>query len=150
MHVINALQERYEFPANVECYDGGTGGLGLLSLLKGKDYLFIIDALLIGEPPGTGAMFAYDAIPKSYQRKDSAHGIDALDLLAVAHMTDHLPDTTILGLQSGDIITPGLELTPPVAAGMDRLIDQLLDLLSGLQVPVKLRRDAPPTTNTSN
>ncbi len=149
MHVIKALQERSKFPANVECYDGGTGGLGLLSLLKGKDYLFIIDALLVGEPPGTGAMFVYDTIPKNYQRKDAAHGIDALDLLAVAHMTDNLPDTTILCLQQGDIITPGLELTPPVAAGVDRLIDQLLGLLSGLNVPVQLRRDAPPTATTS-
>ncbi len=150
MHVIKKLQALYEFPPNVECYDGGTGGLGLLSLLKGRDHLIIIDALLIGEKPGTGARFKFDAIPENYRRKDAAHGIDALDLLVAAQITDNLPDTTILGLQAGDITTPGLELTPPVAAAVDRLIDQLLGLLADLEVPVKRRRDAPPVaTNIS-
>jgi hydrogenase maturation protease len=115
-------------------YDGGTGGLSLLSQLWGKDYLFILDAVLLGESPGTVARFTYDAVPPNYQRRDTAHGIDMLDLLAVAETLECLPHTMILGIQPADITTPGLELTPLVRERMDDLIELLLKELERLGI----------------
>jgi hydrogenase maturation protease len=73
VHIINILQNNFKFPPNVTLYDGGTGGLSLLSLIKDKDYLFIIDAVLIGQEPGTIVQFSYDSVPGTYVRKDTAH-----------------------------------------------------------------------------
>lgn len=134
VHAVKTLQERFQFPPNVAVIDGGTGGLSLLSELKDKDYLFIIDAVLLGEKPGTIAQFSYDSIPPNYRKKETAHGIDILDVLAAAHATSTLPGTTILGVQPADISSPGLELSPEISAAMEPLIDTLLAQLSHLGI----------------
>lgn len=136
VHVVNILQERFEFPSNATLYDGGTGGLSLLSEIKGKDYLYIIDAILIGEEPGTIAQFSYNSIPDNYIRKDTAHGIDILDVLAAAYLIDSLPITTIIGMQPADISTPCLEMTPTINSNIDSLIMVILDQLTEIGIKV--------------
>ncbi|MFQ6608462.1 MAG: hydrogenase maturation protease [Fidelibacterota bacterium] len=137
VHTIHLLQDRYEFPDNVTLCDGGTGGLSLLSEIKDKDYLYIIDALLVGEDPGTIVQFTYDAIPDNYVKKDTAHGIDLLDILISAQLIDELPPTTILGMQPADISTPSLEMTLTISSNLDSLIGVLLNQLTKIGIKVE-------------
>lgn len=129
VHVIQELNKRYSFPPNVTLFDGGTGGLSLLSQFHGKDYILIVDALLLNEKPGTIAQFSMNKIPDNYQRKDTAHGIDILDVVAAAALIDRLPSITVMGAQPADISNPGLDLTPELRKAMEILIEQIINEL---------------------
>lgn len=129
VHVIQELNKRYSFPPNVTLFDGGTGGLSLLSQFQGKDYILIVDALLLNEKPGTIAQFSMNTIPDNYQRKDTAHGIDILDVVAAAALIDRLPSITVMGAQPADISNPGLDLTPELRKAMEILIEQIINEL---------------------
>ena len=137
VHAVRALERSYRFPPEVTLLDGGTGALSLLPEIQNSDQVFILDALLLDEPPGTVAHFTYQSLPPTYQRKDAAHGIDILDVLAAASFQDRLPPVTILGIQPGDMTTPGLELTPAVASSLDTLIKTLVAELKKLGICVE-------------
>ena len=53
IHVLLALQERYEFDANVSLYDGGTLGLNLLGVISEADHLIVVDAIRDGGVPAS-------------------------------------------------------------------------------------------------
>jgi hydrogenase maturation protease len=53
VHVLERLAATYDLPKEVQTLDGGTLGLGLLYYLEGVENLLIIDAVEMGEQPGT-------------------------------------------------------------------------------------------------
>jgi len=101
VHALHELERWYGFPPQVRLVEGGTGALSLLPEIQGSDLVFILDALLLNEPPGTVAHFNYQSLPPTYQRKDAAHGIDILDVLAAASFQGTLPPVTDSGDSSG-------------------------------------------------
>ncbi len=147
VHALRALERTYDFPPQVTLLKGGTGALSLLPEIQGSDMVFILDALLLNEPPGTVAHFSYQSLPPTYQRKDTAHGIDILDVLSAASFQGNLPPVTILGIQAADITTPSLELTPAVAAALETLLNMLLAELKKIGITVtpkpELKNSAP-------
>lgn len=126
VRVVQRLQERYRFPPEVSVMDGGTLGLDLLPYLEGVDPLLVIDALEMGEEPGTIARLVGDEVPASFSVKISPHQMGLADLLAAARLQGRYPrEVVLLGMQPGSIDT-GLDLSPPVEAQVDRLIDEVL------------------------
>jgi hydrogenase maturation protease len=111
VYVVKELERNYSFPSNVELYDGGTGGLGLLSLIEKTDHLIIVDSVLVEEPPGTVVKFDFEDLPPRLKRKLSAHETDIIDVLQIAEALDKRPPTTIFGIQPRDISTFSTELS---------------------------------------
>ncbi len=140
VHIIQELDRQYLFPPYVTLYDGGTGGLSLLSQFKDQDFILIIDALLLGEEPGTVARFTIDAIPDHYQRKDTAHGIDILDVVAASSMIGHLPPIMVLGAQPKDMVTPATELSPELTRAKESIIQEIIAILKERGIPVRPRK----------
>lgn len=127
--MVNALQGRFRFPAEVTLLDGGTLGLDLLPHLEGIGWLLVIDALEMGAAPGTVFRLAGEEVPRAFAGKLSVHQMGLQDLLAVAELQGHLPaELVVWGVQSGSI-EMGLELTPPVAAAMEEAIAGVVDEL---------------------
>lgn len=127
--MVNALQGRFRFPAEVTLLDGGTLGLDLLPRLEGVGRLLVIDALEMGAAPGTVFRLAGEEVPRAFAGKLSVHQMGLQDLLAVAELQGHLPaELVVWGVQSGSI-EMGLELTPPVAAAMEEAIAGVVDEL---------------------
>jgi len=139
-HMINALQGRFRFPADVTVLDGGTLGLDLLPQLEGIGRLLVIDALEMGAPPGTVFRLEGEEVPRAFASKLSVHQMGLQDLLAVAELQGHLPaELVVWGVQPKST-EMGLELTPPVAGAME---DAIAGVLSELQRwGVELRRAA--------
>jgi hydrogenase maturation protease len=120
--MVNALQGRFRFPAEVTVLDGGTLGLDLLPYLEEIEGLLVIDALEMGAAPGTVFRLAGEDVPRAFAGKLSVHQMGLQDLLAVAELQGHLPaELVVWGVQPGSI-EMGLELTPPVAAAMEEAI----------------------------
>jgi len=123
VRVVARLQERFRFPEGVTVLDGGTLGLDLLPRLEGVDRLLIVDALEIGAPPGTVVRLEGEEVPRAFANKLSVHQMGVQDLLAVAELQGHLPgELVVWGAQPGSI-EMSVELTPPVAAALEEIVD---------------------------
>ena len=139
VHTIRRLQEVVELPEEVRVLDGGTLGLNLLPFLEGISYLVIVDAMETGQPPGTLRRLAGDAVPAYLSVKMSPHQIGVPDMLFAAKLRDLYPrDVVVLGVQPATTEV-GLELSPPVAAQVDALVEGILAELArwGIEVQPK-------------
>jgi hydrogenase maturation protease len=130
VRVVQHLEKRFRFPAEVTLLDGGTLGLDLLPKLEGVDRLIVLDAVETGKEPGTVVRLAGDEIPIAMATKLSPHQMGLKDLLSVASLLDCAPDEMVLwGVQPASVDL-GTELTPPVAARLDLLASHVLDELA--------------------
>lgn len=130
VRVVHELTRRYQFPAEVTVLDGGTLGLDLLPYLEEVARLLIIDAVMVGEPPGTVVRMTGDQIPAVFATKLSPHQMGLQDLLAVAELLGHRPaDMVLLGVQPEDIEL-GDGLSPSVAVTLEPIIASSLAVLA--------------------
>lgn len=97
---LEELRSGYALPANVELVDGGTWGLNLLPIIEDADELILIDAIDVGEAPGTFVRLEHERLPRYLATKISPHQVDLHDVLGLAELRGTLPaDTVALGLQ---------------------------------------------------
>lgn len=131
VHVVQRLQERQTLPEDVQVVDGGTCGLDLLHFLEGVQRLIVVDAANMGLPPGSIRRLEGDAVPAFLAQKVSPHEINLPELLFSAKLTGIYPEqVVVLGIQPQSLET-SLELTPPVAARVDELVQRVLDEVGG-------------------
>jgi hydrogenase maturation protease len=126
VRAVEHMQARYDFPEGTLVLDGGTLGLDLLPYVEDADRLLLIDAVQAGQEPGTIVRLAGDEVPAFLAVKLSPHQMAVPDLLAAARLRDRYPSQVVLwGIQPGPITTT-LELSPPIAAQLDTLVDRVL------------------------
>jgi len=80
VHAIHHLQTDARVPAGVVLLDGGTQGLSLIPHISGFPRLLVIDAVDVGEAPGTVVRFegkALDGLPG----KATVHQLGFADLM---------------------------------------------------------------------
>ncbi|HCN20424.1 MAG TPA: hydrogenase expression/formation protein, partial [Planctomycetia bacterium] len=120
-----------------EVMDGGTLGLTLIPYLEGREAVFIIDAVDRGGRPGELFRIESGDINDFYNaRKLSAHQIGLREVLALSRLQDILPKRVCLfGIQP-QTVDVGLDLSEPVSARLDELIEMLLEEVKGLKNPV--------------
>lgn len=125
--VIERLQAEPEHlggmpdPGAVELIDGGTVGLGLLPYLTELDGLVVVDAIHAGRDPGTLIDLEGGSLIE-HQQVMSVHDLGAGELLGALFVMDAWPRRVrVLGLEPL-AIELGLDLTPPVAAGVPGLL----------------------------
>jgi hydrogenase maturation protease len=131
VRVVQALAERYRFPARVTVLDGGTLGLDLLPRLEGVARLLVVDAVETGRMPGTLVRLAGEDVPIVLETKVSPHQMGLKDLLAVAMLQGFAPQEMVLWGVQPERIEMSLELSPVVAAQLDPLVEKVLAELAG-------------------
>ena len=135
MRVVERLVERYELPQEVQALDGGTLGLDLLYYLENEDgrpvdNLLIIDAVEMKKEPGTLLRLEGDEVPSFLSIKISPHQVGIPDMLFAAKLKDLYPRNVVLwGVQPG-VLDTGLNLSPPVAAQVDVLVEKVVKELA--------------------
>lgn len=137
IRAVEKLQQGFNFPDEVEILDGGTSGIALLSYLRNKNHLIIIDAVKNGYPPGTVLRVEGADVPATFMTRISPHQIGLSDLLAAARLTGELPEYLVLFGIEPRRMEVGLGLSDEVHAGMDRLIEAVLQELTHLGYSVK-------------
>jgi hydrogenase maturation protease len=101
--------------------DGGTQGLSLLPHISGFQRLLVIDAVDVGQPPGTLIRLEGTALEK-LPGKPSVHQLGFEDLMVAMKLLGDTPDEIIvIGVQplSTDW---SAELTAPVRQALDELV----------------------------
>ena len=128
VHAIQSLTLDSRVPADVVLMDGGTQGLNLLPHLSAFERLLVIDALDVGEPPGTLVRLEGKAL-QNLPGKASVHQLGFADLLVALDLLGELPEEIVLlGVQplSTDW---GTELSAPLRDVLPRLQDVVFEQL---------------------
>jgi len=126
VHLIQKLREM-EIGEGVELIDGGTSLLDFLSQMEDISKLIIVDAIKLGGKPGrTYRIYVDDSLLKDGKVITSLHQLGVLEALALAEKMGKLPPTVIIGVEPKDM-TSGLELSPEVQKGMNRMVNLILE-----------------------
>ena len=128
VHAIQRLIEDSRVPSHVVLMDGGTQGLSLLPHISEFQRLLVIDAIDVGEPPGTLVRLEGAAL-KNMPGKPSVHQLGFADLLAALELLGETPaEIVLLGVQP--LSTEwAAELTAPLQAALAPLVNAVLDQL---------------------
>jgi len=122
---VEALDQAWEFPAEVELLDGGTLGLALIPLLQDATHVLLFDAVDCGREPGPLVVARDDDVPRYMNRdKMSLHQAGMNDVLASLEMLGHKPRAfTLVGVQPVELADYGGSLTPRVRALMPQALE---------------------------
>lgn len=135
VRVVEALQERYRVPEEVEVLDGGTCGMDLLDVIAGRDHLILVDAVDTGSPPGTVVRLEDDQIPAVFRTRSSPHQLGMQEVLALLRLLDSAPARlTVIGVQPASLDI-GLELSPAIAARLDDMVGMVAGELAAIGLP---------------
>ncbi|MFM2121503.1 MAG: HyaD/HybD family hydrogenase maturation endopeptidase, partial [Pseudomonadota bacterium] len=94
---VEALQQGWAFPPEVELVDGGTQGLYLLPLVQSATHLLILDAVDWQLAPGELVQVEGEDVPRFLgARKMSLHQTGFQEVLMLAQLTGDWPREVLL------------------------------------------------------
>lgn len=121
VHAIQRLQQDSRVPSEVVLTDGGTQGLSLLPHISGFQRLLVIDAVDVGQTPGTLIRLEGKALEK-LPGKPSVHQLGFEDLMVALKLLGESPEEiVVIGVQPQSTDWSA-ELTPPVRESLDELL----------------------------
>jgi hydrogenase maturation protease len=133
VHLLNELT-KMSLPENIELLEGGTAGLELVHLIQEIDFLIIVDAINANDEPGSIFRFQPEEInvlPERYEV--SFHQVGIMEVLAMASILGHAPQTLIFGIQPKSLEW-GLELTPEISKVFPKVIDLLMQEFHSIEM----------------
>ena len=127
VEVVRRLAED-DPPTDVRLFDAGIRGLHLAYEMTEYGYVILVDALSLGDPPGTLVVLEPDeargaAVPDAH----SMHPRAVLDL--VAAITDTPPECVIVGCEP-ESLAEGHGLTAPVEAAIPNAIQLVRGMIA--------------------
>ncbi len=142
-----------EVPEGVLVADYGIRGVHLAyELLDGYDALVLIDAVPMGEPPGTLAVIEPEREPAGAagdgeagdepEPAMDAHSMNPTVVLGMLGALGGQVDRVLVVGCQPSVIEEGIGLSAPVAAAVDRAVEVVLEALAELCVPNKERSRA--------
>jgi hydrogenase maturation protease len=100
----------------IDAVDGGTGGLGLVTLMEGYDRIVIVDATSgLGEP---GEVRVFRDLPAEGIPSLSLHELGIPEVLALAGTLGITPEVVVVGIEGGQIQEFSGEMDPAVRAAI--------------------------------
>lgn len=126
---LERLRAEWELGGEVDLVDGGTWGMNLLPLVESAGRVILVDAIRTGSRPGTLTVLERNELPRYFALKLSPHQIDLREVLALADLRGALPeDLVAIGIEP-ERVEMEMSLSPPVAAGLEKLVDLVVDRL---------------------
>ncbi|MFZ0289083.1 MAG: hydrogenase maturation protease [Candidatus Sulfotelmatobacter sp.] len=119
---IERLRSDPRVPEDVALIEGGTLGLELLTYIWDCSCLLVLDAVDVGQPPGTLVRMSSQEL-QTLPGRGSVHQLGVSDLLvALRILANRTPEVVLLGVQPASTEW-GTELSPAVAAVLPALAD---------------------------
>jgi hydrogenase maturation protease len=125
-------------PAGVTLLDSGTGGLDLAyELMRGYDALVLVDVSRQGGEPGTLYVMEPDPAeikPIADGEVINPHGMDPESVLRFVKTVGGWPGkVTVVACEPAEVEEMGLELSPAVAAAVERGVALVLETVEELR-----------------
>ena len=126
VRVAEALVER-DLPRDVEVVDGGTQGLGIVSLMEGRRRVILVDAADMGRAPGSFVRFKPEDVRMWGDAEHlSIHGAGLRDALLLAQALGTLPEEVVIfGVQPAKIEWESA-LSPEAEASLPALVEAVM------------------------
>jgi hydrogenase maturation protease len=129
---IQRLRNDARVPEDATLIEGGTLGLELLTYIWDCVYLLVLDAVDIGQPPGTLVRLSSQEL-QALPGDGNVHQLGVADLLVALRVLARRPPTVVLlGVQPATTDW-GTELSPAVGAAMGSLIEATVAELIGAE-----------------
>jgi hydrogenase maturation protease len=129
IHVMRALQDRSAADTGLAFCDGGTIGLALLADIEDARNLIVVDAMELGEAPGTVRRFVGPDMDRQLTgKKKTAHEVALADLMMAAALSGFQPERRALVAIQPEKLGWGLAATPAVAAAIPEACGAILRL----------------------
>ena len=130
VHMLDYLGEHYPDLPGVEYLDGGTLSFTLAVWIEAADNLIVVDAAELDAAPGTIEVFAGADMDRFAGRtKRSVHEVSLGDLLAIAYLTDALPENRALVAIQPQHVDWGSSLTEPVTQALPEAASRIAGLV---------------------
>ncbi|MDE3134964.1 MAG: HyaD/HybD family hydrogenase maturation endopeptidase [Acidobacteriota bacterium] len=129
LHALERLRRDPRVPAGVTFIDGGTYGLELLTCISDSTHLLLLDAIDVGEPPGTVVRMANEEL-RGLPGAASVHQVGLADLLAMLPLVSTTAREIVLLGVSPLSTDWGTDLSAPVAAALDALVEEAVAQLA--------------------
>lgn len=126
-----------KLPDGVQIEELGTPGWGLVNFLQGWQRVILIDAVCMGEKPGTWRRLQENEIQLiAHDQVSSLHEPGLAESLSLARTLGLMPDEIVLyGIEPAHI-QPGVELSPEVRQAITPLVKHILgELWNKKQTP---------------
>ncbi len=141
VRAVEELENRYLIPDSVRVVDGGTTGMELFDPIRHCEHLIVADAVNTGDPYGTLVRIANQDVPAFFQTKLSNHQLGLSDLLALLSLKGETPaHVAIIGMVPHSL-EQRLGLTAEAEAGLDNMVDMLVQELAGLGIELQQRSE---------
>jgi len=127
IRVVEALSTGYDFSDNVTIVDGGVLGINLLGVISMAGRLIVVDTVINHGRPGDLHRLAHHEIPHRILAKNSLHQVDLIEALTLCQALDHVPNTTIIGIEPLNLNTLNENLTPLIQSRLPDLIQKVLE-----------------------
>ena len=128
VHALGRLEGHPRLPVGVTLIDGGTRGLELLADIYECPRLMLLDAVDLGEQPGTMLRLAGDEL-RGLTAGSNVHQLGVADLLNTLPLVSDIErEIVLLGVQP-ESTDWGTEMTPTVEAAIGPLVEQAVDQL---------------------
>jgi hydrogenase maturation protease len=129
VHALKALELSLGAASQVELIDGGVLGLNLLPLVEECSHLLLLDAVNVGQAPGTLVELSREQIPLYAGVKMSEHQITFQEVLGLANIRGKLPEHLhLIGAQPADLGI-GVELSPEILALVPEMVARATPIL---------------------
>ena len=125
VHAVNALEARFEIPAEVEIIDGGTSAMDCLDRIAESDFLLIADCVRGGREPASLVRLGDGELQAFFRTRISPHQVGLCDVLATLTLHGISPSRTVLIGAEPKSLALGLEPTPELAAMIPALVEAL-------------------------
>jgi hydrogenase maturation protease len=132
IRVVEKLEAEYEFPDNVLIVDGGVLGINLLGVISNAGRLIVVDTVLNHGRPGDLHRLEHEEIPDRILAKNSLHQVDLIEALTLCKALDHVPRTTIIGIEPKKMDTLEDKLTPEIENRLEDLAAAVLEEITAL------------------
>ena len=129
IRAVEALERDARTPLGVDLIDGGTKGLELACYASDASKLLLLDALDVGEPPGTVVRIRGSDLLGLPAGK-TVHELGLADLLATLHLVAaESLEIVVLGVQPATTEL-GTALSPAVEMAVGPLVDEAIAQLA--------------------
>lgn len=129
--VVGRLAAESEGDSGLRFLDGGTLSFTLAVPIAECERLIVVDAAVLGEPPGSVRVFQGEAMDRQLSRHaKSVHEVSLADLMDMARLTDRLPQRrALIGIEPA-LVDWGDGLTAQVAVAVPLAMAEVRRLLS--------------------